>query len=220
MAIWGKNYKSIQKTGLVYPSTGSQTPPACRGYESLGQKILEIQFFKVYHVSPHFKGILISNFNIEKSLENLERNNRHYNTQEVGHIFSIIMDISRLYNKNRRSSTTLDVTEKLIKVFVDMISLYIWYRASNSTSHMICNILDFAQHLTQTLVWTNSSLGKTHQVLSFDASWKCHTIKELSSVLSTTPRCHVFWLVLSSINQAAASWYPGENSAVSLCDEC
>lgn len=75
VAIWGKNYKSIQKTGLVYPSTGSQTPPACRGYESLGQKILEIQFFKVYHVSPHFKGILISNFKIKKSLENLEERN-------------------------------------------------------------------------------------------------------------------------------------------------
>ena len=130
------------------------------------------------------------------------------------------MDISRLYNKNRRSSTTIGVTEKLIKVFVDMISLYIWYSASNSTSHMICNFLDFAQHLTQTLVWTNSSSGKTHRVLSFDASWKCHTIKELSSVLSTTPRCHVFWLVLPCTNQAGASWYPGENSAVSLSDEC
>lgn len=77
------------------------------------------------------------------------------------------MDISRLYNKNGRSSTTIGVTEKLIKVFVDMISLYIWYSASNSTSHMICNFLDFAQHLTQTLVWTNSSSGKTHRVLSW-----------------------------------------------------
>ena len=76
----------------------------------------------------------------------MERNN----TQDICYIFSIIMEISSLYNKNRRSSPTLHVTQKLIQVFVDMTNLCIWYGASNSTSHMICNVLDFAQHLTQT----------------------------------------------------------------------